>query len=593
MSNVPFEFPAGDDATIAIVSNRGPHDFIWEEGTWVAKTATGGLVSMIEPLAREPNVAWFCCVSEPPGSEAERGALYVTAKDQTDPELNVVPIPLPAAIYQDYYGEISNEVLWMLQHHLVGQFGYSSLNAQRHEAWENYLEANRRVADAIVATEIPIRAFLIQDYHLYALPALLRERFPEVPSLHFIHIPFPDPSTLKLVPRHWRETVLHGLLGADVVGFQTPADVRSFLACCQELLGLPVDYTHSTVTLGERTVRIRAFPASINPEEVRAVQASPQVESARARIAVESKEFNIIRVDRLDPSKNQALGFTAFGRLLEAHPHLRGRVRFLAFLIPSRTDLTVYREYHDAVYGEIQRVNAEYAEACGFEPIQVFYTNDRAQAFAAMESCDVLLVNSREDGMNLVVKEWAVLSQKPGVLVVSETAGVAAEAGEGALQVSPLDVEGTANALAAALAMPVEERAGRLEHLREVFAKWTARDWLGGQLSELGLEAPLPEAAPEPELAHEIVVEREVMVLNRDGLHARPAAAFVRCARGFDSDVEILKDGESFSAQSILDVLTANLRRGSIFTLRATGGDAEEVLAKLSELLKEFHRRDG
>jgi phosphotransferase system HPr (HPr) family protein len=357
---------------------------------------------------------------------------------------------------------------------------------------------------------------------------------------------------------------------------------------------LSVDFGTSTVSTQGRTVRVRAFPASINPEEVLTVQASERVAAARGRIAAEAKEFNVIRVDRLDPSKNQALGFTAFGRLLEAHPELRGRVRFHAFLIPSRTDLTVYREYHDAVYAEIARVNGMYAEECGFEPIHVYYTNDRAQAFAAMEACDALLVNSREDGMNLVVKEWAVLSRKPGVLVVSETAGVAAEAGESALQVSPLDVEGTAIALATALGMALEERTARLDTLRGVFTKWTARDWLGSQLAELGLDAPAPlEDAGTGELAAGSVVEREVTVLNRDGLHARPAAAFVRCARGFSSEIEILKDDHAYSAISILDVLTANLRHGAKFSLRASGPDAEDAVKQLSELLHEFQRQDA
>src|SRR6187402_146470 len=151
---------ASEEGTIVIIANRGPHDFVWEDGQWIAKNASGGLLSMIEPLARQPNVAWFCCVSEPPGSEAERDALYVTAKDQTDPDLNVVPVPLPADIYQDYYGAISNEILWMLQHHLVGQFGYASLDARRHRAWtDGYLEANRRIARAIRESGIKPRAF--------------------------------------------------------------------------------------------------------------------------------------------------------------------------------------------------------------------------------------------------------------------------------------------------------------------------------------------------------------------------------------------------------------------------------------------------
>ena len=157
---------------LIIVSNRGPNDFVWKDERWIVRPASGGLVSMIDPLARAANVSWFCCVSELPPTTESRAALFTTAADQTDPEHHIVPVPLPAQIYQDYYGAISNEVLWMLQHHLVGQHGYSSLDAERHRAWsEGYLEANRRVAHAIQQSGIKPRAFFIQDYHLYPLPA--------------------------------------------------------------------------------------------------------------------------------------------------------------------------------------------------------------------------------------------------------------------------------------------------------------------------------------------------------------------------------------------------------------------------------------
>jgi trehalose 6-phosphate synthase len=192
----------------------------------------------------------------------------------------------------------------------------------------------------------------------------------------------------------------------------------------------------------------------------------------------------VIRVDRLDPSKNQILGFMAFGRLLEIRPDLRGRVRFRAFLVPSRTDLSVYRKYRDAVYRVIEEVNARFGGEAG-APIEVFYTHDREQALAAMEQGDVLLVNSREDGMNLVVKEWALVSQRPGVAIVSETAGVAWETGTSALLVSPLDVEGTAQAMSQALDMPPAERWARLERIRGHVLGWTAQRWLEAQLSAL------------------------------------------------------------------------------------------------------------
>jgi trehalose 6-phosphate synthase len=486
-----------DAGNLIIVSNRGPNDFVWQDEQWIVKPASGGLVSMIDPLARAAHVSWFCCVSEMPPTKESRAALFTTAEDQTDPEHHIVPVPLPAQVYQDYYGAISNEVLWMLQHHLVGEHGYSSLDAERHRAWsEGYLEANRRVARAIERSGIKPRGFLIQDYHLYLLPAFLREIFPGVPSLHFTHIPFPDSATLKLIPRDWRDAILHGLLGADVVGMQTEWDARPFLGCCEELLGAKVDYKNATVVARDgRLVRVRAFPASADPAAVRQTMNSSAVAEAREKLAwssggnVSGNQI-VIRVDRLDPSKNQVIGFQAFGRLLEMRPDLRAKLRFLAFLVPSRTDLNVYRRYRDAVYASIDEVNARFAADCGDAPIKIFYTNDRAQALAGMEMCDVLLANSREDGMNLVVKEWAIVSERPGVAIISETAGVAATTGENALLVCPLDIEGTARAMETALDMPIPERSARLTQLRDGVCSWSAAQWLEAQITELGLSVP-------------------------------------------------------------------------------------------------------
>jgi trehalose 6-phosphate synthase len=484
----------GIDGQIVIIANRGPNDFVWQDGVWITRRASGGLVSMLEPLARQPDVAWFCCVAEPPDAEQAREGLFTTAADETDPDLQIIPVPLPAPLYHAYYGQISNEVLWMIHHHLVGQYGFEYLDARRHRAWtDGYLAANHRVADAVAAAVAgrPVRAFLIQDYHLYPLPALLRQAFPDTPSLHFTHIPFPDPPTLKLLPEVWRRTLLAGVLGADVVGLQTKWDVWPFLLACEELLGAEVDYQAATVTASDgRRVRVRDFAASTDPGAVRALMATPAVAAARQRLAPHGEGQTIIRVDRLDPSKNQLIGFLAFEQLLELRPDLCGRVRFLAFLVPSRTDLRVYRAYRDAAYTTIDQINARFGPRCGGPPIEVFYTNDREQALAAMELCDVLLVNSLEDGMNLVVKEWAVVSRRPGAVVVSETAGVAAETGDDALLISPRDVEGTAQALAAALTMPVVERQARLARLRAQVESWTAADWLAAQLEALGLAVP-------------------------------------------------------------------------------------------------------
>jgi trehalose 6-phosphate synthase len=474
---------------IVIVANRGPNDFVWRNGTWVTRTAAGGLVSMLTPLARRASVAWFCCVSEPPDAQEARRGLYTTAADQTDPRLHVIPVPLPAATYHGYYGQISNEVLWMLQHYIIGSEGFAYVDRARHKAWARYVEANERLASAIVRSRPRPIAFLIQDYHLYPLPGLLRATFPGTPILHFTHIPFPGPALLRLLPQAWRERILLGLLGADVVGLQTPMDVVAFLACCAELLDAQVDVQHCAVCAPDgRRVTVHAYPASVEPRALRRTMRSHAVAAAHARLEPERGQLNIIRVDRLDPSKNQQVGFLAFERLLELRPDLHGRVRFLAFLVPSRTDLGVYRAYRDAVYRTIEDINARFAGSCGGPPIRVFYTNDREQALAAMQRCDALLINSLRDGMNLVAKEWAVVADPPGVLVVSETAGVAAEAADSALLISPLDVEGTAQALAVALDMPAAERHERYARFHTRIQAWTARDWLNAQLADLGVD---------------------------------------------------------------------------------------------------------
>lgn len=481
------------EARLVIVSNRGPKDFVWRDGQWTAEPATGGLVSMLTPLAGRSDVAWFCCVSEPPDSDLAARSLFTTAADQQSDASRVVPIPLPAAMYDAYYGRISNEILWMLQHLVIGGSGIGQIDEARHRAWhEGYLEANRRVAETVARACPAAGAFLIQDYHLYPLPQALRAFFPSTPMLHFTHIPFPEPSVFRLLPAPWRRRILNGLLSADVVGLQTSKDVRAFLACCADLLsGVDVDADEGTVT-GEdgRAVRVRTYPASVDPAEISQSMQAPSVERSRRRLVPSRGQRTMIRVDRLDPSKNQLIGFLAFARLLEMRPDLCGDLNFQAFLVPSRTDLSVYRDYRDRVYETIEAINARFSTCCGGPPIEVFYTNDREQALAAMAQCDVLLVNSLQDGMNLVAKEWAIVSERPGVLVLSETAGAREDVGDAALLVSPLDVEGTAAALADALDMAPAERWTRLLSFRRRVERWTSRDWLAAQLADLDWDVP-------------------------------------------------------------------------------------------------------
>src|SRR5260370_25613421 len=135
---------------VVIVANRGPNDFVWDDGAWRTRRATGGIVSMLEAIAKRPDVAWFCCVSEPPDAAHDRQGLFTTAVDQADPGLHVVPVPVPADVYHAYYGQISNEVLWMLQHGLGAPRNSVGATAERQHARQSrYLVAHSPLARAL------------------------------------------------------------------------------------------------------------------------------------------------------------------------------------------------------------------------------------------------------------------------------------------------------------------------------------------------------------------------------------------------------------------------------------------------------------
>jgi trehalose 6-phosphate synthase len=241
------------------------------------------------------------------------------------------------------------------------------------------------------------------------------------------------------------------------------------------------------MTSGGRRVIVRSYPASVDPASLAQERRSDDVRVARGRLTEHLDRRLIVRADRLDPAKNQVVGFRAFERLLETRPDLRRQVRFVAVLSPSRTDLAAYQAYRAAVVRTIEEVNRRFADECGGPPIALHLESDRPLALAAIEGCDVLLANSVADGMNLVPKEWAVVARRTGAAVISETAGVAAEAADTALLVPPHDVERTAMALGAALDMPEAERARRLERFRTRVMAWTSRDWLSAQMADIDL----------------------------------------------------------------------------------------------------------
>ena len=245
-----------------------------------------------------------------------------------------------------------------------------------------------------------------------------------------------------------------------------------------------VDHVGCTVeTNGHRTL-VRAYPTSIDAEEVRRIATSPRALEYEPRVRAFCGEQTIVRVDRVEPSKNITRGFRAYQIFLTQHPELHGRVKFLAFLVPSRTHVKQYERYQDEIDGLVRSLNA----TCGnndWIPIQVFHENNYTQALAGMRLYDVLLVNPLADGMNLVAKEGPVVNTKNGVLILSEATGAYEQLKEGAITVAPADLEGMAQAFYEALTMPKEERERRTNVLVNAVEQQDVTHWLQSQIQDI------------------------------------------------------------------------------------------------------------
>jgi trehalose 6-phosphate synthase len=203
-----------------------------------------------------------------------------------------------------------------------------------------------------------------------------------------------------------------------------------------------------------------------------------------AHLKTQAGEYTIVRVDRAEPNKNIIRGFRAFDLLLAQHPELRGKVKFLVFLVPSRPHIRQYQHYTEDILSLVQQLNAKYGTQ-EWQPITIFHENNYLQALAGMKLYDVLLVNPVVDGMNLVAKEGPLVNERNGVVVLSETAGAYEQLKKHVLPVSPADLEGTMQALYAALLMGPNERQERARAIKATVECEDTRHWLQCQLEDL------------------------------------------------------------------------------------------------------------
>ena len=359
--------------------------------------------------------------------------------------------------------------------------------------------ANQAMADTVVAeiAREPSRVVvMLHDYHLYLAPALIRAQYPSAVIEHFIHVPWPEIRYWQSsTPELLTHAIFPGLLGNDLIGMQTRRDVENFLQGVREIVAdADVDLEERTVCWQGHLTRVRDYPISISVADERKIVQSRAGRRAAERLRPSLGEMNIMRVDRIEPTKNIMLGFQAYDLLLQKHPELHGKVTFLAFLVPSRETLHMYRHYKDEVLSLIEQINQKYAQP-DWKPIHSFVQNDRTQALAALHSYDVLLVNPLIDGMNLVAKEGPIVNTTDGVLLLSRTSGAFQQLEGACLPLSPGASVETAEKLYEALTLPKDQRRDLARRAREEVEQHDLEEWIEQQVHAIN---QIIETNPQP-----------------------------------------------------------------------------------------------
>ncbi len=471
---------------LILVSNRGPVTF--QPGGEV-KRGTGGLVTALIGLATHRDVTWIASAMTPEDADtaSRHGGRAFPVRAPGGGEYMVKLVASDPQAYERFYNITANPMLWFIQHYLWDLSNAPDIRRNETEAFEfGYNVVNedlaRAVLEEIEGLEHPV--VMSHDYHLYTLPALVRQARPDAFLHHFVHIPWSQSDSWRVLPSMIREELYHGILANDIIGFHTRHYRSNFLQCCDDLLGLEVDYGRGAVQLEDREVWVRHYPLPIDARAVQEVARRERTLAFEEELLRRRREFMILRVDRADLSKNVLRGFNAFDLFLEQHPEFRERVSFIAQLMPSRTDVPEYTEYLERIEAVVAVVNHRHGSP-DWMPIQLKLRDDLEEAVAAYKHYDVLMVNAMFDGMNLVAKEGPMVNERAGVSILSENTGAHEELGEYALSVNPFDIQELSDSIHAALTMPLAERRERLEGLRRVITSRDPGDWIDEQLGDI------------------------------------------------------------------------------------------------------------
>jgi trehalose 6-phosphate synthase len=448
-------------AEFVIVANRLPVDrVVTADGEEIWRTSPGGLVAALEPMMRSVDGAWVGWAGVPDVEFAPFDA----------DGIRLIPVALSEADVREYYEGFSNETIWPLYHDVIAPPQYDR------DWWESYVTVNLRFAEAASAVVAKGGTVWVHDYQLQLVPEMVRSLRPDVTIGYFHHIPFPAHGLYAQLP--WRDQVLRGLLGADVIGFQRTQDAASFVSAVRRRLGFETKSSLITLPDGRR-INVKAFPISIDTTPYRELAQRPDIKARAVEIreGLGNPKHILLGVDRLDYTKGIRHRIKAYGELLD-----QGRVSvedatFIQVASPSRERVDAYMQLRDEVELAIGRINGDH-DTLGHTAIRYLHQGFPREEMVAMYlAADVMLVTALRDGMNLVAKEYvATRADNRGVLVLSEFTGAADELRQ-AVRINPHDIEGVKDAIVTALEMPREEQSRRMRSLRKRVLEHDVAAW--------------------------------------------------------------------------------------------------------------------
>ena len=467
-----------DGQQVIVVSNREPCQHELEpDGSIATRHPVSGLVTALDPVLRATGGTWIAHGS----GSADRAVVDRFDRfevGEAAERYTLRRVWLTRGEERGYYHGFSNGALWPLCH-----LAFESPRFTRSD-WRHYQDVNRRFADAVVAEARDAHPIvLVQDYHFALLPALVRARLPGAIVVAFWHIPWPNLARFSRLTGG--AALLEGLLGSDIVGFQTPEYARAFLDCVEALPDAAFDRVSGLVGRPHGTVSVRTYPISIEWPNRWAAAAPPVEEcrsSVRAELGIEADAPVLLAIDRLDYTKGIEERLAAIRRLLSRGNATVARPVFVQVAAPSRTRLERYQQLGERVRARVAALNERYG-APGYQPVVLLERHvEPGDVFRLYRAADACHVNSLDDGMNLVAKEFiAARDDGQGVLLLSRFAGAAREL-TGAIQVNPCDIDGVADAMADALTLPPDEQARRMCAMRRHVADYNVFRWAGDLL---------------------------------------------------------------------------------------------------------------